>query len=142
VGREVDTHEIIRLCRVMGKPVALPVVLGGGIMEFALFDGAGLVPGSLNIPQPGESSERVYPRAGDVILVPALSYDAEGYRLGQGGGYYDRFLSACDAFTVGLCRESMLSSGLPREEHDIPVKCLVTEKRIMRLRREPRGEEE
>jgi 5-formyltetrahydrofolate cyclo-ligase len=141
VGREVDTHEIIRLCRAMGKPVALPVVLGGGIMEYALFDDTNLVHGSLNIPQPGRNSERVFPGAGDIILVPALGYDMDGYRLGQGGGYYDRFLANCDAFTVGLCREAMLSDRLPLEEHDMPVKCIVTEKRIMRLPQEPQAEE-
>ncbi|HHU23198.1 MAG TPA: 5-formyltetrahydrofolate cyclo-ligase [Clostridiales bacterium] len=142
VGREVDTHEIIRLCRAMGKPVALPVVLGGGIMEYALYDDTELVPGSLNIPQPGQHSEKLFPEAGDIILVPALSFDQKGYRLGQGGGYYDRFLAGCQAFTVGLCREAMLSHRLPHEKHDIPVKCLVTEKRIMRLPQEPQREEE
>lgn len=134
VGAEVDTHSIILDALGKNKKVALPVVLGGGIMEFALVSGIenNLQSGQLAIPEPGGDAERVSVRDGDFLLVPALRFDLDGFRLGQGGGYYDRLLASCCPFSVGLCRERMLIDQAPREEHDIGVKCLVTEIRELR----------
>ena len=134
VGNEVDTQRIIDLSLELGKRVALPVVLGGGLMEFALVDGAddGFERGQLGIPEPGKDAVRVSPQEGDIVLVPALCYDMDGYRLGQGGGYYDRLLAACPAFSVGLGRQALLMGEAPREVHDLPVKCLVTENGVVK----------
>jgi 5-formyltetrahydrofolate cyclo-ligase len=70
----------------------------------------------------------------DFIIVPALTYDREGYRLGVGGGYYDRFLLRTNAFTAGVARERIMRDMLIHEAHDIPVKCVVTEKNAARFR--------
>ena len=67
----------------------------------------------------------------DLVLVPALAFDKECYRLGHGGGYYDRYLPRTRAFTVGLAREKMLFDRVPREAHDVPVMLVITEKRIV-----------
>lgn len=66
----------------------------------------------------------------DLVIVPTLGFDSLGYRLGYGGGYYDRFLAnQSRAQTIGLCYEfGYISLGLPRERHDIPLKRIVTEK--------------
>ena len=129
VGREVSTRRIIELSFELGKTVALPISLENSVMEFALFepDATAMETGSLNIPQPTLDTERVLPERGDLILVPALSYDKTLYRLGQGGGYYDKFLSTCPAFAVGLCRSELMMDAVPKEEHDQAVDCLVTE---------------
>lgn len=65
----------------------------------------------------------------DLIFVPTLAFDEHGYRLGYGGGYYDRFLvGQPDAHTVGLCYEQcFVEDGLPHEPHDIPLKMVLTE---------------
>ena len=56
-----------------------------------------------------------------------------GFRLGQGGGYYDRFLSGRDLFSVGLARDALMLEEVPREAHDCAVRCLVTESRVLRF---------
>ena len=133
IGNEVDTHRILKLVEKQRKTVFLPVVLGNGIMEFALFDRDGaLRSGALHIPEPAEEAVRAIPRKGDVILVPALCYDSSRYRLGQGGGYYDRFLTNCPACSIGLARERLMPVSVPRMDHDLPVEILLTEARIFR----------
>ncbi len=133
IGNEVDTHRILKIAEKQRKTVFLPVVLGNGVMEFALFDREGaLKSGALHIPEPAEEAVRAIPRAGDVILVPALCYDVQRYRLGQGGGYYDRFLENCPAVSVGIGRERLMPVSVPREAHDLPVDVLLTEARVFR----------
>ena len=86
-----------------------------------------LSPEVLGIPAPKESAVRLDPDELDLIIVPAITFDRSGYRLGYGGGYYDRYLAQTKAFTVGLARERLVKEELPREAHDIAVKCLITE---------------
>ena len=71
----------------------------------------------------------------DLILVPALRMDSEGYRLGQGGGYYDRFLPKVNAWKVGLLHDGELSSQkLPREPHDVPLDAAATPDLVIRFK--------
>ena len=69
----------------------------------------------------------VSPDALDMILVPALAFDAEGYRLGRGAGYYDRYLSGYQGLTVGLCFSVCQTEVLPRDNHDLPVQLVLNE---------------
>ena len=62
-----------------------------------------------------------------VALVPHLMVDREGYRLGWGGGYYDRWLTDFDGFTVCVCRPGRLAEHIPREPFDVPVKLVLIE---------------
>ena len=132
-GREADTKAIIAAAVSLGKTVALPVTLGRGKMYFSPYNGNedDLTDSFFGIPQPAAGSAELSPRVGDMIVVPALCFDRRGFRLGHGGGYYDRFLAGNPAFTVGLCRELLIYSDvLPAEPHDIRVDCLVTEKSV------------
>ncbi len=65
----------------------------------------------------------------DLIIVPVLGFDKDNYRLGLGGGWYDRFLAAQpQALKIGLAfRDSFVAEGLPREPHDIPLDTIITE---------------
>lgn len=133
ISKEVDTRALIGGALKSGKQVFLPATLGGGKMEFREYnDGDELVKGRLNIPEPREGAAVSEPEDGDVIIVPALVYDLDGYRLGYGAGHYDRYLASCGGFAIGLCRNRMMMRELPREDHDIPVKCIVTETKIER----------
>lgn len=128
MGKEVDTHRLIEGALRSGRQVYLPKTYGNGRMDFHEFrEGETLVRGRMNIPEPDESAPGADPDAEDIIIVPGMVYDLEGYRLGYGGGYYDRYLAGRQAFSIGLCRDRMLIKVLPREEHDLPVDCLVTE---------------
>jgi len=128
VKREPDTIRIAETAFSMGKNVSFPYCLKGGLMQartvLRLDD---LIPAVLGIPAPPDSAELIEPDELELIIVPAITYDKAGYRLGYGGGYYDRYLARTRAFTVGLARARLVKDELPREPHDIAVKLLVTE---------------
>jgi 5-formyltetrahydrofolate cyclo-ligase len=70
----------------------------------------------------------------EVIIVPALRIDRRGYRLGQGGGYYDRALNGLNAWSIGLIHPDEISSAdLPIEEWDIPLKAAATTDLVLRF---------
>ena len=134
VEREPSTHKIAQAALDMGKIVAFPYCYLGGKMEARAIKSLDeLVPAMLKIPAPSKSSAVIGPEEIDLIIVPALTYDRDGFRLGYGGGYYDRYLCDIFSFTVGIARERLLKIELPREEHDVAVHCLVTEDKITRL---------
>ena len=71
----------------------------------------------------------------DVMIVPALHIDQEGYRLGQGGGFYDRALAHIPGWKVGLVYAGELTSKtLPREVHDIPLNAAATPSILVRFK--------
>ena len=134
VGHEVDTRRLIRSLAAAGKTVALPVSLPKGRMYFAEYREDALQDGTvIDIPEPDATAERLEPAKGEVMIVPGLCYDREGYRLGQGGGYYDRFISAHALFTVGVGRDALLMERVPRGVYDVSVRCLVTESGVLRF---------
>ncbi len=133
--REPDTRALIEYCGKLGKDIALPCDCGkDGTMSFALLDCTieELSTGAYSIPEPPKTAKRLEPSTDDVIIVPALCFDEEGYRIGHGGGYYDRYLSAHEVFSVGLCREALLVGSVPRDGYDRRTDIIITEKRIAR----------
>ena len=134
VKNEVDTRQILAFSLGMGKTVALPQVLPGGGMVFrAVTDPDSLRPGAFGIPEPGEACPERFPAAGDVCVVPGLCFDERGFRVGCGGGYFDRWLANNPVIKIGLCRESLLLDIIPAEPFDIRVDIIVTERRVVRL---------
>lgn len=128
IGREVKTQGIISRALAAGKQVALPVCQDCGNMSFRLIsDLSELRSGKFGIPEPSPDAPELTPRAGDIMIVPALCCDEHGNRLGHGAGYYDRYLANCDCFTVCLCRKRMLESIIPTEPTDIAVSLVLTE---------------
>ena len=79
-------------------------------------------------PPPGAA---VSPDEVDLFVVPGLAFDAARFRLGRGGGYYDRLLARArpDAARIGVVLERWLADALPREPHDVPMTALATEAR-------------
>lgn len=71
----------------------------------------------------------------DLIIIPGACFSLSGYRIGYGGGYYDRFLSkhAENALKVGFCYEQFVLNSIPAEEHDIPVDIIITENEIIKV---------
>lgn len=129
---EIDTHSIIEKLLECGKKVAVPKCLKDGIMNFIYiksFDD--LTAGAFGIPEPVGISEAVITK-NTVCIVPALSFSADGTRLGYGGGYYDRFLEKYNnIYTVGVCYEELVSENLPSEKHDIKINKFVTQERTV-----------
>lgn len=103
----------------------------GNIMHFyRIKDTESLEKGRFGISEPKSDCERYDDFLGAVCLVPALSYDKEGFRLGFGKGFYDRFLSDFGGVRVGLCYESCVCDKLIHDPHDQSVDILFTDKII------------
>jgi 5-formyltetrahydrofolate cyclo-ligase len=116
-----------------GHPVALPwFARRGDSMRFKLwdnpFDDSGLVPDPYGAMQPPAEAEDVDI---DVAFVPLLGFTREGHRLGQGGGHYDRLLTAHpEIVPIGLAWDCQLLDALPLEEHDRPLRGVITPTRF------------
>lgn len=68
------------------------------------------------------------------IIVPMMAFDDRGFRLGYGGGFYDRFLASQEqALIIGLCYEHGHRKKLPHDEYDIPITTIVTEKTVYKF---------
>ena len=130
---EVSTREIILTALKDGKRVACPrCVDGTRLMDFYFIESPDeLKPRTFGVPEPDEDAGRLYDGQGHpVCIVPGLSFDRWGYRLGYGKGYYDRFLSQYDGWTAGLCYSGCVQYKLPHGRYDRPVDRLITEKYI------------
>lgn len=127
-GREPGTGHLVRALAERGKRVGLPRMLPEHQMEVRLYQpDRPLVPAAFGILEPPEDAPLLPREEIQLALVPALCYDRKGYRLGFGGGYYDRWLAEFFGFTVGLCRDRVLQSAVPREEHDRRINLIITE---------------
>lgn len=129
-GREPDTGRLIRALTAQGKRVGLPRMLPDRQMEVRLYDpDRPLIPADFGILEPSADVPLLPREDIELALVPAMCYDRQGFRLGFGGGYYDRWLSGFSGITVGLCRDCVLQDRVPTEDHDCRVDLLLTETR-------------
>ncbi len=131
---EVDTHQLIEQAWADGKVVAVPRCISGTEMKFYVihsFDE--LLESAFGVLEPiPEQSEELTDFTKSVCIVPGLSFDVKGYRLGYGKGYYDRFLADYVGETVGICYCDCVRFRLPINRYDKPVDMLVTENYIRR----------
>jgi 5-formyltetrahydrofolate cyclo-ligase len=131
---ELDPGPLLELARTRGKQVALPrVVPDTGELSLHVYaEGDVLEESGFGVREPLAAAARLQPEQIDLVLVPGLAFDAGGYRLGYGKGFYDRLLpSLRGAHSAGMAFELSLLPEVPREEHDIPVQRVVTEKRVL-----------
>ena len=130
-GRETDTTELLEDSFAKGKRVLVPLCMGKGIMEARKIGSLNdLSPGMYGIPEPGPDSERVPFEEIEFALIPCLSCDRFGNRLGKGGGFYDRFLEDFKGDKAMTVRECLMHYAIPTEEHDIAVRPVVTDHHI------------
>lgn len=129
---EVDTRPIIQSALAAGKHVLIPVIGPdlGNMRWSRLYDIDSLVRGRFGLlePAPGEARVVPAPEKG-LCVVPGIAFTPEGWRLGYGGGYYDRFLDRFQGTSVGLAFEVQVAPSLPRDGNDRPVDFLATEAR-------------
>ena len=131
---EPETERLIGRLIARGKWVGLPRMLPGRGMEVRRYDpDIPLVPAAFGLLEPGEDCTILKKEEIDLVLVPALCYDRRGYRLGVGGGYYDRWLAGYPGVRVGLCRGAVLRDRLPVEAHDRRVELVLTEGECLSL---------
>ena len=124
---EVETSPLIGRLLSQGRAVLVPRCRAGGEMDLVPISSLDdLTPGAYGILEPGPDLTPTGEMP-DLAVVPALAFDRRGMRLGQGGGYYDRYLAGGHVPSILLCRERMLSPELPKEDWDLSFDWLLTE---------------
>jgi 5-formyltetrahydrofolate cyclo-ligase len=129
-GAEVETRGIIRRLLAEGKSVTVPRIADKRMEARAFTSWDELSPGELGIPTPQSGHE--YQGQIDVVITPGLGFTVKGHRIGFGRGYYDQWFSSHPAgFKVALAYEAQIVEDVPLDPHDVPVDCIVTEKRVI-----------
>ncbi|RKQ34028.1 5-formyltetrahydrofolate cyclo-ligase [Oceanobacillus halophilus] len=135
-GFEWDTKSIIEEAWEQGKTVAVPKCLPKAkkmdFYKLENFHQLEKVYYNLLEPKP-EETEKMDKNEMDLLIVPGLVFDKKGYRIGFGGGFYDRFLTDYSNDTIALLHSSQLVESVPRESYDIPVENIVTEAGLVSL---------
>lgn len=124
-NQEVNTLPLLRQALLDGKKVALPKCYGKDMRFIYITDLSSVQASPFGAPEPVDDT----PVARDetaLVLVPGLAFDREGYRLGYGGGFYDRFLAKEPNHpTIALCYDFQLVSNFQTDPHDIPVSIVL-----------------
>ena len=130
-GNEVDTHGLLEYFLAQGKHLAVPKILPDKTMIAVPFAAwSELKPGELGILTPASSLPE--DRHFDVVITPGLGFTAEGFRIGYGRGYYDKWFAGHPAGRkIAVCFDAQLVDELPVDTTDVPVDSIVTEKRII-----------
>lgn len=131
---EVETRPLIDMLLKRGATVLVPVARPAGVLVWSRLASLDeLAPSRFGIlePVPGTLRETT-PPSGSVCLVPGAAFSTGGYRIGYGGGYYDRFLACYDGLSIGLAFDCQVADDLPRGDHDVPVDRVLTERRVCR----------
>lgn len=132
---EITTIPLLERLHAQGWQTCLPIVIG--MEEPLLFrawaPGEPLVPGAWDIPVPLESAPDAVP---DLLLVPMLAFDRKGFRLGYGGGFYDRTLEKLRAVkkvvAIGVAYHAQMVDEVPTGLHDAPLDYVMTEQETFR----------
>ncbi len=124
---EADTRRLIKYCFDNGIAVAVPRCENRDIRFYRIKSFSDTKKGSFGIFEPNDECEELIPTENMLCIVPALCFDKKGYRLGYGGGYYDRFLSKDHIKTVGICYKEYIFGCLPTEDGDICVDTVFTD---------------
>ena len=136
-AREVDTFGIMDMLRKSfpAMRIAAPYIIPGTreMEHFLVTPFTYLVTNQWRIPEPDPStSERISPQEIDIVLVPLLAFDHRGYRVGYGGGYYDRFLPQTrpECIKMGLSLFEEVDEIEDIDAFDIPLDACITPERL------------
>ena len=135
-GPEIDVRPILYHLDAAGHPIALPVVVRRGLpLLFRSWrPGQALVAGSFGVPRPDKDQPERTPR---VLIVPLLAFDRAGYRLGYGGGFYDRTLAGLrergEALAIGVGFATQEAPRVPRDATDARLDWVVTERAAFQI---------
>ncbi len=124
-GSETGTAKLIEELKNRGKEICVPLVKGKEMFSVPLTDK--LKKGAFGILEPEEGENTLC----EVSVVPMLAFGEEGYRLGYGGGFYDRYFAEHpDVFRLGIAYEGQFCREKFFEKFDEPLDALVTEEKV------------
>jgi 5-formyltetrahydrofolate cyclo-ligase len=133
IGSECGTQALIEKVDALGTVVGLPALADGEIIFRRFVPGDRLIAGPFGTSEPPGDAPLVQP---DVIVLPVVAFDRQGWRLGYGRGYYDRAISAMHnagrrPHLLGIAFSVQEVEAIPAEPHDARLDCLVTEKETL-----------
>ena len=133
VNFEIDDLNILRQLEKKKIKISLPIITGKSDMNFYSWSfNDVLILNKYGIPEP-EIKRKVYP---DIIIVPLVAFDKKFYRLGYGGGFYDRYIGKLSKkkkfLTIGLALSCQKVSRLPINKYDKKLDAIVTERYILK----------
>jgi phosphoribosylglycinamide formyltransferase-1 len=134
-GSEVHTEGIIKSALSLGKKLALPVTIKDehSLEIYEIKGTEELQAGAFGIMEPARNPERrVQPDEVDLVVVPGVSFDSRGHRIGYGMGYYDSLLKRISGLKVGLAYGMQMVEHVPNEPHDVALDAIVTEAGVTR----------
>lgn len=132
-GTEVDTHAFIKEALQEGKRIFVPYIPSKkeGMKACEIKDFSELEMGYFNILTPKEEYRRLTEEVPDLVVVPGVVFSQDGYRIGYGGGFYDRYLGAQKKPipTIGIGFAVQVVQDVPVEPFDMPIDKLITEEK-------------
>lgn len=135
-AREIDIRPLNCWLRARGYTVLLPIVEPNSKhprMQWGSFDHErSFVANRWDIYEPVSRSS-IPAEDIDLVVVPGLGFDLSGHRIGYGGGFYDTLFEHVDSFKLGMVIDDCLLDHLPADPHDVPVNCIVTGSRTLKL---------
>lgn len=137
IGSEIDTRPLLNRFLEQEREICLPVVLGKDrpLVFRRWRDGDPMVEEAFGTQAPAPEAPEIEP---DLLLVPLLAFDRAGYRLGYGGGFYDRTLARLrvlkPVLAVGVAFAGQEMAYVPRDDLDQPLDWIVTEREAIRIR--------
>lgn len=134
---EIDTRKLIEHSFEIGKSVFVPVMdkktKTMDFYEIKSFSELTVVKFGILEPEP-IIDRKIKSFDGTLCIVPGLAFDKNGFRVGYGGGYYDKFLPQYNSTAMGLCRFDEICEQINSQSHDIPVNILATERGLIRIK--------
>ena len=130
IGSEVRTQDILQEILNAGKELALPKVVKDDLVFKKISNFSELEPGNFSVMEPKDKCEVV--KNLDVILVPAIALSKDGFRLGYGFGYYDKYLHGKKSTAIALSYAKQVIRSFPVDDHDVKMNFIVTEDKVLR----------
>ena len=134
-GSEVPTLPILDRLDREGHALAVPHIAGDELVPVGFVPGEDLRPAVWGIPEPA-TIRPVDPETIDAVIAPGLGFDRRGYRVGYGGGYYDRLLARVrpDALRIGIGLHLQIVAEVPNDDRDQRMNIVVTERETITCR--------
>lgn len=133
VQNEIDCRLLLSDLERRGMVIALPVVVTPhSPLEFRHYStGDALERGVFNTQHPAQEAPKLTP---DIMIVPALAFDADGHRIGYGGGFYDRTIALYDkARAIGFAFSEQIIDHVPRTDHDRELEAVITDNGVIEI---------
>ena len=130
---EIDILEFLNKLKAKGLQISLPVIKKKNEMDFYSWSTKNLLKlNKYGIPEP-EQIKKVFP---DIIFVPLVAFDKKLYRIGYGGGYYDRYIDKIskkkEIFKIGIAHSCQKINKVPTNKYDKKLDIIITEKYVLR----------